>query len=214
LAFAGAKKWAHQLQRGPADVLLRRPRVLPAVEDVAAHHRARSTRSASCRFSPTPAPAVTAAAPPTRSCPRRAPPIRGARPLGSRQTRRFAGRTPSCASPAATGLPSGSPPHRRAAPADRFGALWIGWSRRGRLDWIGPNPTGAYVWLSLFLLFYFFSSRAGCRRAGAVRYGVEKVRGSRRRTHWYPEGGGLGLLEEKKKVVTAPTGHARMNGYY
>jgi hypothetical protein len=213
-ADAGAKKWAHQLQRGPADVLLRRPRVLPAVEDVAAHHRARSTRSASCRFSPTPAPAVTAAAPPTRSCPRRAPPIRGARPLGSRQTRRFAGRTPSCASPAATGLPSGSPPHRRAAPADRFGALWIGWSRRGRLDWIGPNPTGAYVWLSLFLLFYFFSSRAGCRRAGAVRYGVEKVRGSRRRTHWYPEGGGLGLLEEKKKVVTAPTGHARMNGYY
>lgn len=110
-------------------------------------------RSASCRFSPSPAPVVTAAAPPTRSCPRRAPPIRGARPLGSRQTRRFAGRTPSCASPAATGLPSGSPPHRRAAPADRFGALWIGWSRRGRLDWIGPNPTSEYVWLSLFLLF-------------------------------------------------------------
>jgi hypothetical protein len=53
------------------------------------------------------------------------------RPLCSTgQSRRFAGRTPSsCASPAATGIPGGTPPHRPASPQiDSAGALGIGWS--------------------------------------------------------------------------------------
>jgi len=223
---AGAKGGrAHQLQRGPADVLLRRPRVLPAVEDVAAHHRARplarSPRNATCRFSlPRVPPAVTAAAPPTRS--------------GYGQSRRFAGRTPSSyTSPAATVIPGGGPPHGPARPPqiDSAGALGIGWwSRRGRArerrggrraGWIGPNPIALPC--SSSSSTFLFSSRAGCRRAGALwsrSRRAEKVRRSRRRTHWWPGGrdGAPALLEEKKKVVTGctalPTGHARMNGGY
>jgi hypothetical protein len=192
---------AHQLQRGPADILLRRPRVLPAVEHVAAHHRARSPRNATCRFSlPSTPAAVTAAAPPTRSCPRRAPCVPPANPEDSR-----AGRPPHAHPPRRPGSPAaplliGPRPRRSIRPAPSGSA---GRFRRGRgsdeaarrLDWTESNRL---VSLSLLLPFYLFLFARWC----AVESFSTSGEGAKKSTAHAlvpPEGGGLRFWKRRRK---------------
>ena len=132
-----------------------------------------------------------------------------AKPEDSRAGRPHAHPPRRPGSPAVALRIAAPPPQIDSAPSGSAGhaaAGWIGLDRIQPVSMYGSPCSSSSTFSPRGLAVVWCAMESFSRS--------EKVRGSRRRTHWCPEGGGLGLLEEKKKVVTAPTGHARMNGYY